>query len=159
MAEVTGRAPIVLALVGAALLAGCGSDDEGEPPGKLEKELIPAEIVSSPKSYFASESLKPVENAWRTSDRSRFTQVEAGAANGEESVGAMAIFRHHFRNAGQSASLVKVLGAGALKITKAPEGKEVQSSAQRNGRIEFTSENGVSGTLRLKNDSISLHAP
>ena len=142
-------------------LAACGGDSDlpGGRPTNLEKELIPAEVVDSPKSFFASEALKPVENAWRTSDKERFTQVEAGAIATDQSNGGLAIFRHEFKNAKQGAVLLKVIGAGALRITKAPTGEGAESAAQRNGKIKFTSKRGAVGTLDLKTDTISLKAP
>lgn len=147
-----------LALALAFALAGCGGDD-GTKPSQLEKELIPAEVVDNPTDFFSSGSLKPIENAWRVSDKERFTQVEAGSISGNDTIGAFAIFRHNFKNAGQTAALVKVIGAGPLKITKAPTGTGVEASAQRNGKIEFSSERGATGTLDLSNDTVTLHAP
>ena len=88
-----------------------------------------------------------------------FTQVEAGSVAGNDSIGALAIFRHSFKNAGQDASLVKVIGSGPLKITSAPTGQGVEVSAQRSGKIEFSSERGATGTLDLSNDSVTLRAP
>ncbi len=158
-----GVAQVRLRLAGLALalafaLAGCGGDD-GTKPSQLEKELIPAEVVDNPTDFFSSGSLKPIENAWRVSDKERFTQVEAGSISGNDTIGAFAIFRHNFKNAGQTAALVKVIGAGPLKITKAPTGTGVEASAQRNGKIEFSSERGATGTLDLSNDTVTLHAP
>lgn len=148
-----GAAVASLALVA----AGCG--EEGSSPSDLEKKDLAAAIVDSPNSFFAGNSLKSISNAWRTSDEKRFTQVEAGAVPGEDTNGAFAIFRHDFKDAGQDAKIVKVLGAGTLEITKAPTGASVESSAQGTGKIEFTSQSGISGTLDLKDDSVHLKAP
>jgi hypothetical protein len=150
-----GAAAAVVPLALAAV--GCG--DEGSPASKLEKKSLSAAIVDSPNSFFAGKSLKPISNAWRTSDRKRFTQVEAGAVPGEASNGAFVIFRHDFNDARQDAKVVKVLGAGTLKITKAPTGESVESSAQHTGKIVFSSESGIGGRLDLKDDSIHLKAP
>jgi hypothetical protein len=51
---------------------------------------------------------------------------------------------------------VKVPGAGALEITKAPLGRKVEVWAQKRGNLHFTSKNGIDGTLHLKDDSITL---
>ena len=157
--RVIGWGCAAVAAVAALALAAVGCGEEGSAPSKLEKKNLAAAIVDSPNSFFASKSLKPISNAWRTSDQKRFTQVEAGAVPSEESDGAFAIFRHSFKGAGQDAKVVKVLGAGALKITKAPTGTSIESSAQRDGKIEFSSESGVTGSLHLEDDSIHLEAP
>jgi hypothetical protein len=141
----------------AVAIAGCAGEKGGD-PSKLEKKSIPAGLVSSPQSFLGSESLGPINNAWRTSDARRFTQVEAGGVPGGDSVGALAIFRYSFKNAIQDASIVKVIGSGSLKITHAPTGSGVESRSQRSGKIEFSSENGARGRLDLSDDSIHLDA-
>jgi hypothetical protein len=139
----------------ALAVAGCGGG--GTPDAsKLVKKSIPAEVVKSPQTFLGSESLGPIQNAWRTSNTKRFTQVEAGAVPSDDAVGAFAIFHYSFRNAAESANLVKVIGAGALTITKAPTGSGAEATSQRHGKIEFSSENGARGTLDLSDDSIRL---
>lgn len=139
----------------AVTIAGCAGD-KGSSPSEPEMKSSPAELVSSPPSLLGSESVKPISNAWRTSNARRLTQVEAGALPGDDSVGALAIFRYSFKSAAQDADLVKVIGSGALKITHAPAGSGVESTAQRSGKIEFSSKNGARGTLNLSDDSIRL---
>jgi hypothetical protein len=144
---------IVMAM--AVAIAGCGGG-KGSSPSEPETKSSPAEIISSPPSFLGSESVRPISNGWRTSNTRRFTQVEAGALPSDHSIGALAIFRYSFKTASQDANLVKVIGSGALKITHAPTGAGVESTAQRNGKIEFSSENGARGRLDLRNDSIHL---
>jgi hypothetical protein len=49
-----------------------------------------------------------------------------------------------------------VIGSGPLKITRAPTGSGVESTAQRGAKIEFSSANGARGKLDLSDDSIHL---
>jgi hypothetical protein len=146
---------MAMVMATALAIAGCGGESASN-PSQLEKKSIPAAVVTSPQSFIGSESLGQIDNAWRTSDAKTFTQVEAGSVPGGDSVGVLAVFRHSFKNATQEADLVKVIGAGALKITKAPTGSGVESTSQRRGKIEFSSENGARGTLDLSDDSVHL---
>lgn len=59
------------------------------------------------------------------------------------------------RTPGQNA-LIKVPGSGAITLTEAPESRRTFLTASKRGVLRFTSENGVSGTLHLQNDSITL---
>jgi hypothetical protein len=47
-------------------------------------------------------------------------------------------------------------GTGALRITKAPTGNGLPRSVL-NADIEFTSQSGTTGTLHLKNDTVTLN--
>ena len=100
-------------------------------------------------------SLRP-QNAWRTSNHQRFTEVDAGVLSRDSSIGAFFIFRHEFVHASQRADLVKVLGSGALRITQAPQGAGAETSAQRNGLLSFVGARGVRGTLDLSDDTVTL---
>lgn len=151
------RAAVAIGALAAIVVAGCGGG-EGSDPSELEKKSIPAKIVTDDTYFFATDTLKPIRNAWRASDRKSFTQVEAGAMPDDDSIGALAIFRHSFKGAKQDADLVKVVGAGALEITNAPTGAEVESSAQRDAQIRFSSDSGVHGKLDLSDDSVRLKA-
>jgi hypothetical protein len=144
----------MLGALAAIAIAGCGDEDAS--PSKLEKKSIPATIVSDDIYFFATDTLNPISNAWRVSNRKRFTQVEAGAMPEDDSIGVFAIFRHSFRGADQRAKLVKVVGAGKLEITDAPTGAAVESSAQHGGKLKFSSSSGVTGTLDLSDDSVHL---
>jgi len=120
---------------------------------------LPARIDRRPQGFTSTELLWPVVNAWRTADRHGFIEVDAGALSYDRSIGVFAIFRHDFTGVRQSADLVKVLGSGPLRITDAPQGETVETSAQRSGRIEFVGARGVRGTLTLRDDSVSLRPP
>jgi hypothetical protein len=57
----------------------------------------------------------------------------------------------------QSVDVVRVEGPGPVRIVDAPEGNgKVKGWAQRRGRLKFVAEDGVSGVLNLKDDSIAL---
>jgi len=169
-------ARVLVALGVAAALAGCGSGGSASSPGsassttagrapasagKISAEhamtgSVPARIDRRPQGFISSEAVWPLVNAWRTADRHGFIEVDAGALSYDRSIGVFAIFRHDFTGVDQSADLVKVLGAGPLRITDAPQGDRVETAAQRDGRIDFTGARGVRGTLSLRDDSVSL---
>jgi len=113
-------------------------------------------LAPDPQTPFSTDVLNPVRNGWVVSDHRRFTAVYAGAAGTNRSRGAFAIFRQNFVQVTQKLDVVNVAGAGALKITRAPLGRKVRSWAQRRGNLQFTSKNGIRGTLHLKDDTVSL---
>jgi hypothetical protein len=126
------------------------------PPGKPHKSGQPARIVQHPQGFFSTSLIWPLGNEWTVASRRTFTAVDAGADPADPSNGVFGIFRQDYVHVRQDVNLVKVPGAGALEITKAPLGPTVESWAQRRGKIHFTSKNGVTGTLHLKDDSVLL---
>jgi hypothetical protein len=54
---------------------------------------------------------------------------------------------------------IRIAGAGVVRITKAPLGRAVVSWAGRRGNIHFTSASGISGTLHLKDCTVTLTPP
>jgi hypothetical protein len=122
------------------------------------QQAMPAAIDAKPQSFASADLLRP-SNAWRTSSTQHFTEVDAGALAHDSSIGALFIFRHEYARARQEVELLKVIGSGALRITKAPEGAKVETSAQQNGEIAFVGSRGVRGTLHLENDTVSLTPP
>jgi hypothetical protein len=161
--SVTGALCAVAALT---VIGACGSDDNentgssnggGSPTrGHLMENTIRAQIDEKPHGFVSSYLVRPVVNSWRTSSRRRLTEVDAGAVADDHSTGVLAIFRHDFVSARQKTNLVKVKRAGPLRIVRAPRGRRVAASAQRNGKIEFAGAGGVRGTLRLSDDSVKL---
>lgn len=136
-----------------------GRPEHRRPPlrGHPHRGTIPAKMLGpDPQTPFSTDVLYPVRNGWEVSDHRRFTGVYAGAAGNDPSTGAFAIFRQDFVQVTQKLDLVKVAGAGPLKITRAPLGREVRTWAQRRGNLRFTSRNGITGTLHLKGDTVSL---
>jgi hypothetical protein len=100
--------------------------------------------------------LWPVRNGWQISDHRTLTAVYAGADSRDRSTGRLVIFRQNFIHVTQESDEVDVAGAGPLKITRAPLGAGIETSAQRRGNLEFTGKRGISGTLDLKDDSVTL---
>jgi hypothetical protein len=147
-------------------LAACGSGGGGSTApagqhatGHLMSQTIPAQIDRRPHGFTSSDLVQPVVNAWRTSSRSQLTQVDAGAMAADHSIGVLAIFRNEFTRARQTSNLVKVIGSGPLRITRAPQGHGLEAAAQRNGDIQFVGARGVRGTLHLRDDTVSLQPP
>src|SRR3954451_19923214 len=92
-------------------------------------EIVPG----GPGPFFSSDTIYPVINGWQTSDHRSYTGVDAGANPANRSVGELGILRQDYTKVTQTQHVVNVPGAGALRITKAPEGKEIASEAQRHG--------------------------
>jgi hypothetical protein len=88
------------------------------------------------------------------------TSVTAGAESRGSSTGLLSITRdrpcdpHYTRTHGD---LIRVSETGPLKITDAPLGSRALESAQRNANISFTGSNGVSGTLHLGDDAVTVN--
>jgi hypothetical protein len=99
--------------------------------------------------------LWPVTNGWEISDHNTLTAVYAGADPQRHSTGRLVIFRQNFVRVTQTSDRVDVPGAGPLEITRAPQGRNAQTTAQRSGSLEFSGRNGTSGTLHLKNDTVT----
>jgi hypothetical protein len=57
----------------------------------------------------------------------------------------------------QTQTLIRVPDAGPLEITEAPLGAGAKRSAQADGEIGFEGAGGLTGTLDLTNDSVSVH--
>jgi hypothetical protein len=100
--------------------------------------------------------LWPVRNGWEVSDHRTLTAVYAGADPSHRSKGRLVIFRQDFIQVTQRADTVNVVDAGPLKITRAPLGAAVETSAQRRGNLEFTGRRGITGTLHLKDDTVTI---
>ena len=124
--------------------------------GLAATSVRPGEIVPGGPGPFFSSDVIAVTNGWQTSDHRSFTAVDAGVDPADRSVGELGIFRQDFVRAKQTQDVVDVRGAGAVRITKAPLGRSVVTSAQRRGNLEFVGDRGVSGTLHLKNDTVSI---
>jgi hypothetical protein len=133
--------------------------DTGSRPGyHLLPRIEPATIVPDPDPVASPDVLQPIVNGWRAGDHRGITLVEAGLAGDDPSgtKGRFVVFRERERPFAQNIDLVDVRDSGALRITRAPTGKRAGRSAQRDGEIEFTSERGVTGTLHLADDTVTV---
>jgi hypothetical protein len=128
------------------------------PRYKLLPRVEPAEILPDPDPIVPADVLDPIVNGWRAGDRRGITLVEAGLAGDDPSgtTGRFVIFRERERPFVQNVDLVDVRGSGRLRITGAPTGPRAAPSVQRRGEIEFTSAQGVTGTLDLRHDRVTL---
>jgi hypothetical protein len=119
----------------------------------------PGKIISHTQTdgFFSTIVLWPLTNQWQTSDRRRFTAVDAGADASDHSTGLFGIYRHNYLRVKERAKTVKVPSAGTLRITKAPLGRSVETWAQRRGNIKFKGKSGITGTLHLKDDTVTLN--
>jgi hypothetical protein len=98
-----------------------------------------------------------VVNGWQISNHRHYTTVEAGGDVPHRRLGVLGIFRQDWIHGTEKSHLVKVPGAGRVKITKAPLGRgRVQTWAQEQGSIRFVGKLGVRGTLHLKNDTVTI---
>jgi hypothetical protein len=119
--------------------------------------IRPGEIIpGGPGPFFSSDTIYPVVNGWQASDHRSYTAVIAGANPADRSVGELGIFRQHFIKVTQSQRVLHVPGAGALKITRAPLGKDVAMWAQKHGNLRFVGKRGVRGTLHLRGDEVTI---
>jgi hypothetical protein len=113
-------------------------------------------LGANAQTPFSTDVLYPLTNGWLTGNHRRFTSVYAGTNDYHRSRGVFAIFRQNFVRVTQNLDTVNVAGAGALKITRAPLGRKVETWAQRRGKLRFTSKNGIKGILHLRNDKVTL---
>jgi hypothetical protein len=125
--------------------------------GFAATSVRPGEIVpGGPGPFFSSDTISPVVNGWQASDHHTYTGVDAGGNPAKPSVGELGIFRQDFVNATQTQRVVHVPGAGAVRITKAPLGRQVATSAQKRGNLQFVGKRGVHGTLHLRTDTVTI---
>jgi hypothetical protein len=127
--------------------------------GYRATETIPAHITrEAPGPYISSDFMYPFNNGWVAQTHRKFTAVDAGGQTNDRSGGAFAIFRDDMFHGKQTVDFVRVDGSGPVRIIDAPEGGgAVKSWAQRRGRLKFRGTRGVTGTLRLRDDSIRLN--
>jgi hypothetical protein len=120
--------------------------------------VTPGELLGQKKAegVISTAVLDPVLNAWETGTRGRTTEVFAGGDAIRPGVGLFVIFRDNHLAAHQYARDVRVVGAGPLRITKAPLGRSVIFWAQRRGNLQFAGRRGVRGTLHLADDSVTI---
>ena len=129
------------------------------PPGQEMHRTYAARIVGHGQSQggpIQPSELWPVTNSWRVSDHKTFTAVYAGADPRRRDTGRLVVFRQDFIHVRQTAHDVDVHGSGPLTITGAPTGRKAGTSAQKEGELQFRGANGVTGTLHLSDDSVTL---
>jgi hypothetical protein len=95
-------------------------------------------------------------NAWSTGDCHTETWIYAGTAGWTNGTGVFVITRTKGEYHQLPTHYIVVPGSGATRITKAPLGPKVVTSAQHDGQFEFTSRRGIKGTLSLADDTVTL---
>jgi hypothetical protein len=125
-----------------------------KPPHGQNAGIKPAHILPPDSAPYGGAIIGPVRNGWVAEAGRLSTVVYAGGQGyGRGHEGLLLISRM-----GQAprTDRVEVPEAGAIKIIHVPLGRKVVTSAQKHGNIEFTSTNGVAGTLHLKDDTVTL---
>jgi len=95
-------------------------------------------------------------NAWAAADCRTLTWVYAGAAGAPSSAGLLVIARVRGVSSQERDRYVMLPRTGAVKITHAPLGPGVVTSAQAHGRLRFSAAHGQAGILDLGNDTATL---
>jgi hypothetical protein len=116
----------------------------------------PAQLVQSPEPFFSTSLIHPIRNGWVASDHRRFVAVEAGADPVHPTTGVLGIFRQNYLRVSQSQRIVKVRGAGPLRLTAAPEGTRKAALRSPGDAVRFTGEAGVSGSLDLRTGRVTV---
>jgi outer membrane murein-binding lipoprotein Lpp len=100
--------------------------------------------------------LEPQTSSWTVTSHASDTVVVAGGDARHPSDGLFSITRSSYLDGTQKGDEVPVPGSGPVTITKAPVGRKIVVSAQKHGNFEFKGKSGITGTLHLKDDSITL---
>jgi hypothetical protein len=117
-----------------------------------------AAITPHGDGFVSSIVMWPQTNGWEVCDRHRCTSVDAGAVARDAATGLLSIHRWSTSTGLNlpGSEAVKVAGTGPVTITKAPLGRKVEVSAQRHGNLRFRGKTGITGTLHLKDNSVTL---
>jgi hypothetical protein len=113
-------------------------------------------VPRGPGPYFSSDDLSPVLNGWQVANHRTYTAVDAGGNPYHRKRGELGIFRQNFIHVTQTGGIVPVPHAGPLRITRAPLGRRVITSAQRRGVLWFVGRHGVHGKLHLPDDTVTI---
>jgi hypothetical protein len=126
------------------------------PHGSVESRTRPAQMLGpGSATTIPMGELYPVRGGWAAGACFGITWVWAGASGEHPSTGRLVIARSGRWPHPRIHVDVDVPGSGPLKITDAPLGPDAAISAQR-GELEFTSKSGITGTLDLSTDTITL---
>jgi hypothetical protein len=118
-------------------------------------DRIPAHILPPDTPPPVSPALVRVTNAWLVSDGRTLVAVYAGEAGNDPTIGRFVIIRQNLVVGFQTRDVVDVAAAGSIRITDAPAGAAVETSAQR-GDLRFSSPTGAQGVLHLATDTVEV---
>src|SRR5262245_41660898 len=108
----------------------------GAPVPTGQPDRIPAQMLSADVPVPISPQVLQPANAWLVRDAATLVAVYAGAAANKPSDGRFVIVRQNLAIGKQTQDTVDVAGSGLVKITSAPKGAAVETSAQR-GKLRF----------------------
>jgi len=126
------------------------------PPARPLSKGRPPVLMHGNTCFLSTSLIWPTHSEWDVLSRRRGTDICAGADPEDRSTGRFAILRQNFVWVTQTLDVVDVPNSGPVRITDAPMGARVEDSAQKHGRLRFTSKRGVKGTLRLRDDTVRL---
>jgi hypothetical protein len=117
---------------------------------------IPAQIEGKVLRGDITTAIIYIHNGWVAGDCRGRTFVYAGSAGWKGSMGLAIISRFGHGSRQLGGGFIAVPDSGPLKITRAPQGPGLVTSAQRLGDIQFTSTRGVAGTIHLRDATATL---
>jgi hypothetical protein len=176
-AGVTGCGSVSAGQTAGAVQSSSSTPAPSAPTGSTSAKPVPTPLRSSgPPSPISVDSTGPgpqypaaissgndtqplnnmvvLSNTWGTGDGQTSITVDAGASGADSSNGLFIILRQT-QAGGQSLKTVTVAGSGAVRISSAPLGVSVETSAQT-GDLSFDSDSGMSGVLHLSDDTITI---
>jgi len=116
-------------------------------------DRIPARVLSHETPIPVSPTLIRVQNAWLVSDGRTLVAVYAGEAGEDPAKGRFVVIRQSLVFGIQSRDVVPAGHDGAVKLTRVPHGRAVETSAQH-ADLSFASAGGKHGFLRLAGDRV-----
>jgi hypothetical protein len=152
-ADHVGREVITIRNAGSRASGGGTEAARGPTLGGPMTGMIPPHLVPGPEPFFSTSLVYPVRNAWVASDHRHFIAVEAGADPVHPSTGVLGIFRQNYVRVSQSQRVVRVPGAGPLRLRHTSGGSGRAALRNPAAAVRFSGEKGVSGTLDLKTET------
>jgi hypothetical protein len=155
-ADHVGREVVTIRNAGSPKASQSGAKRRGATLGGPMTGTIAPRLVQSPEPFFSTSLIHPIRDGWIAADHRRFIAVEAGADPVHPSTGVLGIFRQNYLRVSQTQRVVTVPGAGALRLTRAPEGGARAALTSPASALRFTSERGVTGTLDLETGRVAV---
>jgi hypothetical protein len=143
----------------ASAARGDGGKHRGNPFAVRYPAIEPAKMTPPMGGFAPATIMWPDNGGWHVGSHTLTTDIEAGGDAQHRADGLFQIIREYpLRSTSpQTNDLVRVAGSGPITITKAPLGSKVVVSAQKHGNIEFKSKRGITGTLHLDDDTVTLN--
>ena len=155
-ADHVGREVITIRNTGSRASGGGTEAPRGPMLGGPMTGTIPPHLVPGPEPFFSTSLVYPIRNAWVASDHRHFIAVEAGADPVHPSTGVLGIFRQNYVRVSQSQRVVRLPGAGPLRLRHAPGGSGRAALRNPAATVRFSGEKGVTGTLDLKTGRVVM---